>query len=229
MDTQTQNIATPQQERRRYYRLRPSMPGKILAEIFFLGNKHCSAQVVNLSPGGILVYATECTEKFHKGDILPRVDLEFPRKPSVTYAGEIIRLEPTGDPLAIYCAIKFEKYGGMTGVKIPSKKGIKIDTIHEEAVFMTRLRQAENYTHEKSVRDEIRLRTHVYESFRDITENLRMEERWFFFELLDELKRQEPAYSQAILKEYLRLCKGKERASEPSSSNKIKAFLKNFI
>ncbi len=229
MDTKNQLSPGSQKERRRYYRLQPSMPGKILAEIFFLGDKHCTAQVVNLSPGGILVYTTESAEKFHKGDILPRVDLELPRKSSVTYAGEIIRLEPTGDPAAIYCAIKFEKYGGMTGVKIPSKKGVKIDIVREEAVFMTRLRQAENYTRQESVRDEIRVRTRVYESFRDIAENLRMEERWFFFELLDELKRQEPAYSEGILKEYLRLCKGTERTLELYSDNKIKSFLKNFL
>ena len=229
MDTRNQDFSSPQKERRRYYRLQPSMPGKILVEIFFLGHKHCTAQVVNLSPGGILVYVTECAGKFHKGDILPRVDLKLPHKSPVTYSGEIIRIEPTGDPAAIYCAIKFEKYGGMTGIKIPSKKKTTIDTAREEAVFMTRLRQAENYTRQESLRDEIRVRTHVYESFRDITENLRVEERWFFFELMDELKRQEPAYSEGNIKEYLRLCKGKERTPELSSVNKIKSFLKNFL
>ncbi len=228
MNIKTQDFTKSQKERRRYYRLQPSMPEKILAEIFFLGDKHCTTQVVNLSPGGILVYTSQCAEKFHKGDILPRVDLQIPRKAPVTYAGEIIRLEPTGDPTAIYCAIKFEKYGGMTGIKVPSKK-TAINLIHEEAIFLTRLRQAENYTRQESVRDEIRMRTHVYESFRDIAEKLRMEERWFFFELLDELKRQEPAYSQGALKEYLRLCKGEERISQKTSDNKVKAFLKNFL
>jgi len=229
MDIKNQDFPRLQKERRRYYRLRPSMPEKILAEIFFLGNKHCTTQVANLSPGGVLVYTTSCAEKFHKGDILPRVDLQFPHKSSVTYAGEIIRLEPTGDPRAIYCAIKFEKYGGMTGTKIPSKKAAKINTVREEAFFLTRLRQAENYTRQESIQDEIRMRTHVYESFRDISENLRMEERWFFFELLDELKRQEPAYSQGLLKEYLRFCKGEERPPQLTSDNKIKAFLKYFL
>ncbi|NOY77910.1 MAG: PilZ domain-containing protein [Calditrichaeota bacterium] len=229
MDTQIQTFTKPQKERRRYYRLRPSMPEKILAEIFFLGNKHCTVQVVNLSPGGVLVYTTHCAEKFHKGDILPRIDLQFPHKSPITYAGEIVRLEPTGDPDAIYCAIKFEKFGGLTGTKIPSKKAAKINTVQEEAIFLTRLRQAENYTNQDSIQDEIRMRTHVYESFRDITEHLRMEERWFFLEVLDELKRQEPAYSQGLLKEYLRFCTGEDRTTQVASDNKIKTFLKNFL
>lgn len=229
ISTKAQNYSSPRKERRRYYRLQPSMPEKILAEIFFLGNTHCTAQVVNLSPGGILIYTTSSAEKFHKGDILPRIDLHVPHKSSVTYAGEIIRIEPTGDPKAIYCAIKFEKYGGITGVKVPSKKAIVADAIRDEAIFLTRLRQTENYTHQDSIRDEIRMRTHVYESFRDIAENLRMEERWFFFELLDELKRQEPDYSPGLLKEYLRLCKGEERISDLSSANKIKSFLRKLL
>lgn len=217
------------EERRRYYRLQPTMPEKVLANLFFLGNKHCMVEVVNLSPGGILSYVNNDAGKFHKGDIIPRIDLQIPHKSSVTYAGEIVRVEPTSDPNAVYCAIKFEKYGGINGVKLSPKKKSQNDIVREEAILLTRLRQLENYVRQNSIRDEIHSRNRAYESFRDITDLLPMEEKWFFFELLDELKRQEPNYTPGLLNEYLRLCKGEEHRIAEASVHGLNLLLKRLV
>ena len=216
-------------ERRTYYRLKPTVPEKVEAAIFFLDGSRCSAEVINLSPAGLLCYCTTSVEKFHLEDIFPRIDLHIPHKPVVTYAGRLVRKEATGDPKAFYFAIKFEKFGGIEGVKIPSRKKGKPLGPEADDLFLTRLRQAENFMRAASYYEETRLRTRLYHSFEDVTARLRLEEKWFFLELLDELKRQEPAYSPGLLKEFLRLCRGEERLTQGENPKKITALLSGLF
>ncbi len=216
-------------ERRKYYRLKPTVPEKIEASVFFMDGSSCSAEVINLSPAGLLCFCTTSPEKFHLDDIFPRIDLHIPHKPVVTYAGRLVRKEDTGDPKAFYFAIKFEKFGGIEGIRIPSTKKSKPLSADVDALFLTRLRQAENFVQAATYYEETRLRRRVYRSFQDVTDRLRLEEKWFFLELLDELKRQEPNYSEGLLKEFLRLCRGEERREQTENSKKITALFSNLF
>lgn len=204
---------TVKKERRKYYRLRPTMPEKIEARVFFLDGQSCQAEVVNFSPAGILCFCTRFEEKFHVGDVFPQIEIRIPHKPEVTYAGKLVRKEGTGDPHAFYFAIKFEKFGGLQGIRIPSKKNRAPLETEVNAIFLTRLRQSDNFMQAENFHEEKRLRNRLYRSFQDVTAALRVEEKWFFLEILDELKRQEPNYSPGLLQEFLRLCRGAERAS----------------
>ncbi len=216
-------------ERRRYYRLQPRMPEKIEASIFFLDGKHCTAEVVNFSPAGLLCFCTQWPEKFHLDDIFQRIDLHIPNKPIVTYSGRVVRKESTADPKAFYFAIKFERFGGKEGVAVPSKKKNSPLKADVDALFLTRLRQAENYLRAPNFYEETRLRTRVYRAFQDVTDRLRLEEKWFFLELLDELKREEPDYSPGLLREFLRLCRGEDRLPEAKEAGKLPMFFSKFF
>ena len=55
--------------------------------------------------------------------------------------------------------------------------------------------------------EEARLRKTVYDSFDDITSKLSLEEKWWFFEIIDEMKRREPDYPDGLKRAYIKLCR----------------------
>jgi len=207
-------------ERRRYYRLVPSSSEKLQADFYFLQGKHCQAEVVNLSPGGLLCYLETGLEYLGVGVIIPRIDIRIPYKPVVTYAGEILRIQHAAQGKVCFCAIQFIKYGGLKDrLKASSGKIPRERRQIPDAVFLKRLQEAEDYTQLEDIEKEIIVRNQVYQSFNDIAEALPLEERWFFYEILDEMKRCEPNYPEGMKREFLRLCRAEIR---PSANRKRK-------
>ena len=51
------------------------------------------------------------------------------------------------------------------------------------------------------------MRTAVYDSFSDITENLSLEDKWWFYELLDEIKNREPNIPGELKQDFVNICK----------------------
>lgn len=216
-------------ERRRYYRLTPSTPEGPQADFYFLHGKHCQAEVVNLSPGGLLCYLETGLEHLGVGVIIPRIDIRIPHKPVVTYAGEVLRIQHAAQGKVCFCAIQFIKYGGLkdyskaSSVKMPRKQREISD-----AIFLNRLQEAENYTRLDDIEKEIIVRNRVYQSFNDVAEALPLEERWFFYEILDEMKRWEPDYPEGMKREFLRLCRAEIRRPV-NRKRKLAQWLKSIL
>ena len=54
--------------------------------------------------------------------------------------------------------------------------------------ILQRVQGTKNYVLEKNLKQAAIFRESVYDSFADITQNLSIEDRWWFYELLDEIK-----------------------------------------
>jgi hypothetical protein len=200
------------EERRKYFRLQPSLPKAPRADIFVGEEEQLSVQVINVSPGGLLFYATQGEDQCSVNQTIPRIDIFFPDKEPVTYSGVIRRIQPTQAEGRYFCAIEF-----LTMVLSDGKKIIKLSKeLHPggygvpsipDSVFLRRVAQVENYIKLLLVEEQIVTRDRAYESFRDITFRLPVEEQWWFFEILDEMKRREPNYPEGLRKEFIRLCR----------------------
>ena len=76
-----------------------------------------------------------------------------------------------------------------------------------EFELLKRVKQADNYLITETNDEEIVKRKTVYDSFNDITKNLTIEDRWWFYELLDEIKSREPELPEALKIDFINLCK----------------------
>ena len=74
-----------------------------------------------------------------------------------------------------------------------------------DSKILQRIEQVENYAHIDDLEKEIEVRRQAYNSFDDITEYLTIEEKWWFFEMLDEMKRYEPHYPKNLKKAFVEL------------------------
>ena len=92
--------------------------------------------------------------------------------------------------------------------------------------ILSRIQQIENYVKIEEVEREVELRRIAYNSFDDITEHLTIEEKWWFFEMLDEMKRQEPNYSENLKRAFFKLYRtGLQQANNLQFNSKNKKYL----
>lgn len=201
------------EERRKYYRLAPSLPQPLRADIYLTKGEPYAVEVVNVSPGGLLCYAAAEQCGFAVGQPIQRIDIFFPNKKPVHYSGVIRRLQPSQQQGRYFCAIEFTKISRKGEVLGPSKDASLQRKVNEVATtpgaeFLHRVRRIENYTKCRDAKKEIEIRLRAYKSFSDISAILPTEERWWFFEILDEMKRREPDYPEGLKREFLKLCRG---------------------
>ena len=79
-----------------------------------------------------------------------------------------------------------------------------------------------------SLEEELSLRKAVYDDFMAESKKLALEERWFFYEIIDEMKRFEPNYPEGLKTEFLRLCRGDDRTEFVPVTKETKGFMSFF-
>lgn len=204
-DNGTPDIATLEKERRQSYRISAKdVETPIRGEITLATGHSFPIEIINYSGVGLLCYIP-VGSRLSKNDLIPTIKLIFDRKEPVCLSGEIVRLEKGEE--RYFCGIRF----GEPGTSRPSaerKEPPQNRRITDEirTKWLKELKAIPNYMHLNHSRDQILAERMAYERFSHITERLSIEERWWFFEMLDELKRKEPLYPQRLLDEFIAVC-----------------------
>ncbi len=108
----------------------------------------------------------------------------------------------------------------------PKKSKDNFKLIIPDGKILSRIQQLENYAKIDEVERELELRRLAYNSFDDITEHLTIEEKWWFFEMLDEMKRQEPNYPENLKRAFFKLYRtGLHQANNLQFNLKNKKYL----
>lgn len=208
----------PQQviiERRRHPRYHPDRKNQPQVSFTLNGGDKHVIDVVNISQGGLLGY-THKNE--HLGQVnhkrIKQIEISFPGKLPFHCSGELLRVKPTRERYKCFCAIQFDEIGYDAehpqlniGEKIEQSLHPIEEVVITDQQFINRVEEAENYMKLKDPKLEARVRKRAYDSFDDITSHLSLEEKWWFFEMIDEMKRQEPDYPIELKRAFVNLCR----------------------
>lgn len=208
-------------ERRKHQRYYPDRKNQPQVHFLLNGGDKFSVDVVNISQGGLLGYTFN--SEFLLGvnhQKITDVEIGFPGRPPFHCSGKIIRVKPSREKQKCFCAIQFEK-NGYDGNHDPLNIGEKIqqslhpakEVVIPDQIFLDRVTNAENYFKIEDSLQASDVRKKVYDSFDDITSKLVLEEKWSFFEMVDEFKRCEPDYPEGLKQAFVNLCRvGMEQA-----------------
>ena len=193
-------------DRRQNYRIAvDDFETPVRAELTLQDGTVTSVEIVNYSLAGLLFYA-DFRLKLKINDYIPKICLEFRRKPEVHFAGEIVRLEHGEDKA--FCGIRFVEKRAKEKAKSKPARPKPTDDIPDEIKlkWSKKLRSLSNYMRIDNLEEQMKAEEAAYGAFKAVTDKLNMEERWWFFEMLDELKRKEPFYPPRLLQEFVMIC-----------------------
>ncbi len=202
-------------ERRRHPRYYPDRTNQPKVNLILNGGEKISIDVVNISQGGLLGYASSI-EQFinYRLQKIKVIELTFPGKLPYKCSGKILRIQPTREQQKCFCAVQFAENGYDDhqnhfdiGEKIEQSLHPSEEIVIPDQIFLNRILKAENYMKIKDAKRESEVRKTVYDSFDDITDELSLEEKWWFFEMVDEMKRHEPEYPGELKKAFVNLCR----------------------
>lgn len=202
-------------ERRRHPRYCPDRKNYPKVNFAVNGDEKVTIDVVNISQGGMLGYTTK--NDFTTGNNHTRIkeiEIIFPGKLPFYCSGNLLRVHPTSGEHKCFCAIQFDEIGfdrNKEQLRIGERIERSLRPIEEVVIpdetFITRLEKFDNYMKINNPKLESEIRKSVYDSFDDITSNLSLEEKWCFFEMVDEFKRREPDYPTALKEAFINLCR----------------------
>jgi len=214
------------EERRRYLRLQPMVEPEPRAA-FEMNGKTFDVKVVNISPGGLLCYADKKLSDCQVEKIIPKIVVKIHNKKPVVYRGVIVRVQPSSEPKKQFCAIEFVE-NEQKVLKKGSKPLKQFLPDAADETYLLRLESHQSFLKAASLEEELRLRKATYDGFQPESKKLPLEERWFFYEIIDEMKCREPQYPTELKHEFFRLCRGEER-SEYVPKEKPQKGLKGFL
>ena len=217
---------TYQEERRRYYRLQPAVEPEPQAT-FELNGTAFEVKVVNLSPGGLLCYVNGKSAGCTADTLIPKIVIKVPDKKPVIYSGKIVRMMPTAESGKRFCAVEFIQFEKRI-LQRGSKPCEEFTPENSDDNFILRLGSYKSFLKASSLEVELSLRKAVYDDFMVESQKLAIEERWFFYEIIDEMKRFEPKYPEGLKTEFLRLCRGEDRTEFVPVTKDTKGFM-NFL
>jgi len=219
------------EERRKFKRLYPDKNNIPKVEFQLNGKTKISINPINISKGGLMGY-TSSIEHFLgiEDQHIKRIKIKFPDKEPYSCSGRILRLQPVMNENRCYCAVEFDN-----DISKIEKGSVISDQIEQDAEqlllesekitdgeLIQRVKQLENYIKIEDLEKEHKARQYAYNLFDDITENLTIEEKWWFYEIIDEMKRLEPAYPEELLRAFLKLCHaGIEQSSHKQPKRKL--------
>jgi len=217
-------------ERRKFPRYYPDKKNQPRVSFIFDNGEKISVEVINISRGGMLASTTEM-EHFLEMDQqkIKIIEIIPPDRKPFRCAGNLLRLHPMREDNRCYCAIEFRKIGEEDIKKEHPRQGSNTDTRSAEQAdleiknkILNRVSKASNYTKTEDQQRAMEIRKSVYNSFADITDHLSLEDKWWFFELLDEMKRREPDYHEALKEDFLNLClKGLKNGPDQDNGTKL--------
>ena len=217
-------------ENRRYYRLQPKEEDpRAFLEI---GRLKVDLTVVNLSPGGLLCYISAKETSVFNGLFVPKITVQMPKKKPIIYSGIVIRAEVVKESESKFCAIEFVRFQK----KVLSKGSKPVNEIapsrDADRFFIHRLESIKFLDGPHSFKEETHEKEMLYNAFEDIADRLPIEERWFFLEILDDMKSREPNYPEGLKLEFLRFCCGEDRSEFVLDKNKgigVFRWIKNLF
>ena len=200
-------------ERRKEIRFYQDGKNQPVVNFTLHGGTKISIDTLNISKSGLMGY-TPCIECIlgMKDQNIQLIEIIFPNKEPFCCSGRILQLQPIINENRCYCAVKFNN--GESVINKTTRNGsLQQDTQNESKKsripdwkLFQRVSNLENYCQMEDYDKEIKTRRMAYNTFDDITEKLTIEERWWFYEILDEMKRVEPEYPDKLKKAFLNLC-----------------------
>lgn len=202
-------------ERRRYPRYYPDRKYPLSVALVFNGEEKLLVDIVNISCGGLFGY----TQLFDQLVELPQsrvptIEFRYPNRETFHCSGTILRVQPTRDNSKCFCAIQFDQFGHdehknciVVAQQIEALQKPIPKVIIQEQQLIRRLQRSENYFKINDAQRQTSIRRAVYDSFDDVTVYLSLEEKYWFFEIIDEMKRQEPNYSDSLKRAFVNLCR----------------------
>ncbi len=214
-------------ERRKYQRYYPDRKNQPQVHFILNGGDKFCVDVINISQGGLLGYAVK--HEFFSDDNhqkIKDVEIVFPGRLPFHCSGKLIRVQPSREQKKCFCAIQFDNNGYdenhdplNMGDKIQQSLRPSREIVIPDQIFLDRVTNAENYFKIEDSRLASEVRKKVYDSFDDITSKLELEEKWSFFEMVDEVKRREPDCSESLKQSFVSLCRiGMEQAIKKTSN-----------
>jgi len=208
-------------ERRKHQRYYPDRKNQPQVHFMLNGGDKFSVDVVNISQGGLLGYTFKhnfVSVNNHRK--IKDVEIIFPGRLSFHCSGKLIRVQPTREQRKCFCAIQFDKNGYdenhdplNIGEKIQQSLHPAKEIVIPDQIFLNRVTNSENYFNIQDPWLASEARNKVYDSFDDITSKLELEEKRSFFEMVDELKKREPDWSEDLKQAFVNLCRvGMEQA-----------------
>ncbi len=193
-------------DRRRNYRI--DVPGSdipVRGELQLMDGTVIPVEVVNYSVSGLFCYGPP-ELPLQEGDVLDRIRLIFARKPTIEFSGEIVRLQKNEEN--VFCGIRFFEQNRKPSSPPPAPDRRKPGEIDEmtKARWMEKLHAIPNYFRVSHVEEQMEAERVAYAAFEELTKDFTVEERWWFYEMLDELKRKEPFYPPRLLREFILVC-----------------------
>jgi len=217
-------------EKRRYLRLQPSVEPEPQAT-FEMNGKSFNVKIVNLSPGGLLCYVDNKLSDCQEEIVIPKIIIKIHNKKPVIYKGIIVRVQPTLDLRKQFCAIEFVA-NEQKEFKKRSKPVKQFLPETTDEIYLQRLHSYQNFLKAASIEEELSLRKVIYDGFQPEAKKLPLEERWFFYEIIDEMKYREPQYPTELKHEFFRLCRGEARSEfvpKEKPQKGIKGFFKKIL
>lgn len=202
-------------ERRRYPRYYPDRKNPLTVSFIFNDGEKRPVDIVNISCGGLFAH----TQLLNQVGALPQqrvpaIEFSFPNRETFRCSGTILRVQPTRDPNKCFCAIQFDQFGHderknciVVAQHIEALQKPIPKVIIQEHQLLRRLQRSENYFKINDSQLQTSIRRAVYDSFDDVTVYLSLEEKYWFFEIIDEMKRQEPNYSDSLKRAFVNLCR----------------------
>ncbi len=197
-------------ERRKYPRYYPEPENHPEVSFIFDNGEKISVEIVNISRGGVLISTNEI-EHFLDMDQqqIKMIEIVAPNKKPFRCAGELKRLQPVMEEKKCFCAVEFsriddrKKQSGSVEEESPSERDPAqfVDKIFESVL------QSQNYMKMKDRKQAEKIRQSIYDSFAEVTDHLTVEDRWWFYELLDEIKTRDPNFPDGLKNDFLKLCK----------------------
>lgn len=217
-------------DRREHYRIEVH-PNKTpeQAQIFLTSGETCNIEVVNFSQAGLLFYV-DAPFEVAVDDHIPKIAIAFPHKPGLEFAGRVVRVDKGKS--RVFCGLRFEYPGqaAKTGKTRHGKRGAEPAKMakNRRDSWTKAIKSVPNYMREENFKNWEDMQQKAYAAFRAVEAYLAVEERWWFFEMLDELKRKEPSYPPKLLDEFISVCERNAEGNEalPESKASLGAYTK---
>jgi len=203
-------------ERRAHPRLYPKKQSEQPKVIFHFNRQlKITVNTINISTGGMMGY-TPSIEHFLgiEDQHIKKVEIAFPNKKKIICSGKILRVQPVLSENRCYCAVEFGDIDKSEKLKVKKAAGQPVHVIEspdeteiDEKELLERLKSLGSYGKTRDLEIEEKIFQKALTVFADVTKNLNAEEKWFFHDLLDEMKMKEPDYPPALKKAFLKLCR----------------------
>lgn len=216
-------------DRREHTRYYPDEKNTPKAYFIFSDGTKVPIYPINISRGGMMGFISNIEHFVEiKDQNIDLIEIHFPDKKMFRSSGRILRLQTGLKENKYFCAVEFSDIEKSRGVK-KKDSALTSDepelTDNQDAIdwkIIQRIKKVENYYNIDNIDRGLLLRQRAYDSFDDIVEHLTIEEKWLFYEMLDEMKRYEPDYPENLKQAFLRLCRV---GNDESIENEEERFL----